>query len=142
MIRIDIEPVPKARPRKGKGGRFYTPEKTKVYEETIGWEYHRAVNEGRANVYMDGEPVRAILGFFYSIPSSYSKKRRKSILEGNESLTRRPDVDNLVKAVFDGLNGVAFADDSQVVEVFAMKEYTDEQSHVTINLEDVNGVIE
>lgn len=142
MLRIDVEPVAKARPRKGKGGRFYTPEKTQTYEDIIGWAYSNEVNRGRAMVFQDGEPVRAILGFFFSIPSSYSKKRKKSILDGSEDFTKRPDVDNLVKAVLDGLNGVAFRDDSQVVEVMAFKEYTDGDSYVTIQLEDAKGVIE
>lgn len=33
----------------------------------------------------------------------------------------RPDVDNLVKSVADGLNGTAYADDAQVVSVVAQK---------------------
>lgn len=34
---------------------------------------------------------------------------------------RHGDIDNYVKAVLDGLNGVAYLDDRQVVQVFATK---------------------
>lgn len=35
----------------------------------------------------------------------------------------RPDIDNYVKALFDGLNGTVFADDAQVVDIRARKVY-------------------
>jgi Holliday junction resolvase RusA-like endonuclease len=35
------------------------------------------------------------------------------------------DVDNLAKGVLDALNGVAFADDSQIVELHVTKSYGD-----------------
>ena len=37
--------------------------------------------------------------------------------------TRRPDLDKLVRGVLDGLTGVVFRDDSQVVRVTAAKYY-------------------
>jgi Holliday junction resolvase RusA-like endonuclease len=39
---------------------------------------------------------------------------------------KKPDTDNLLKAVLDGLNGIAWADDSQVIRVSASKEYSTE----------------
>jgi Holliday junction resolvase RusA-like endonuclease len=38
--------------------------------------------------------------------------------------TTKPDADNVVKAVFDGLNGVAFRDDVQVVDLRVRKRYS------------------
>lgn len=35
--------------------------------------------------------------------------------------TTKPDIDNVLKAVLDALNGVAYKDDSQVVEVRVVK---------------------
>ena len=39
--------------------------------------------------------------------------------------TKKPDIDNIIKAVLDALNGVAYKDDTQVVQVMATKKYRD-----------------
>jgi crossover junction endodeoxyribonuclease RusA len=39
----------------------------------------------------------------------------------------RPDIDKLVRAVLDGLTGVAYNDDEQVVKLTASKEYAETQ---------------
>ena len=38
--------------------------------------------------------------------------------------TKKPDVDNVVKSIFDGLNKVAFKDDTQIVELHCSKRYS------------------
>lgn len=37
--------------------------------------------------------------------------------------TKKPDIDNLVKVVLDGLNGLAYKDDKQIVALEAAKGY-------------------
>jgi len=37
--------------------------------------------------------------------------------------TGRPDIDNLLKFVMDALNGVFYKDDSQICQVFTLKQY-------------------
>lgn len=37
-------------------------------------------------------------------------------------MIQRPDIDKLCRAVLDGLTGVVFKDDSQVVSLYALKE--------------------
>jgi len=37
--------------------------------------------------------------------------------------TKYPDLDKLIRAVLDGLTGVGYVDDSQVVEILASKRY-------------------
>jgi Holliday junction resolvase RusA-like endonuclease len=44
----------------------------------------------------------------------------------------RPDIDNIVKAILDGLNGVVFADDASVAQLVASKEYGEERVEVQI----------
>jgi Holliday junction resolvase RusA-like endonuclease len=36
---------------------------------------------------------------------------------------QKPDLDNIVKAISDGLNRVAFADDSQIAEMVIQKRW-------------------
>ena len=52
-------------------------------------------------------------------PASWSKAR-KAVLN---RATTRPDLDNVVKAIMDGLNGVAWVDDRQVVQLNVEKHY-------------------
>ncbi len=47
---------------------------------------------------------------------------------------KRPDIDKLVRAVLDGMTGIAFKDDAQVVNLSAMKKYSDEKLGVWISV--------
>ena len=46
--------------------------------------------------------------------------------------TKRPDVDNFVKFYMDCMNKVVYLDDSQVIEIYAKKEYSDKESYTEI----------
>ena len=61
----------------------------------------------------------------YQIPKSWPKARREAARVG-DVLPKKPDIDNVIKIVLDGLNGAAFVDDSQVHMVSAEKAYGDE----------------
>lgn len=122
-IRIPITPVAKGRPRFTRFGGTYTPAKTKIYETTIA-EYYTQASKGFA--FEKGTPLHVNLVFGMPIPASTSKKQREKMLVRIIKHTKKPDLDNMVKAVLDALNGVAWADDSQIVWLSALKEYSDE----------------
>ena len=115
-------PVAKGRPKFARRGNFvatYTPDKTRKYEEEV-----RKV----ATTAMKGqEPLETPLNVYIyirlPIPQSYSKKRTEACLEGLERPTKKPDLDNYAKAIMDSLNGIVYADDSQVVELHVTKVY-------------------
>ncbi|MEX5590971.1 RusA family crossover junction endodeoxyribonuclease, partial [Pseudomonas urmiensis] len=68
------------------------------------------------------------------IPSSTSKKNRIGMLNGDIYPTKKPDADNIAKAVTDALNGLAYKDDSQIVILSVYKQYGETpQVGVTIN---------
>jgi Holliday junction resolvase RusA-like endonuclease len=58
------------------------------------------------------------------VPASWSQKKQRQALAGEIRPTTKPDVDNVVKAVFDGCNGVLWRDDVQVVSLTLRKRYT------------------
>ncbi len=63
------------------------------------------------------------------------------MLEGKIRPTKKPDIDNILKSVFDSLNQVAFYDDTQIIEIQASKYYSD-ISRIEIQIERVeNGPI-
>ena len=82
-------------------------------------------------------PLRAIIRAFFPIPKSASKKKREQMRDLRILHTKKPDVDNIIKAVLDALNGVAYYDDSQVAQVFISKCYA-EQPKVIIELYEVD----
>ena len=55
--------------------------------------------------------------------------------------TKKPDADNIAKVICDALNGVAYGDDTQVVNLNVKKRYTDEEPKVIVHIEqlETNG---
>ena len=58
------------------------------------------------------------------MPTSWSGKKQRQALAGEVMPTSKPDADNVVKAVFDGLNGVLWRDDVLVVDLRVRKRYS------------------
>ena len=105
------DPVPKARARTvRKGGRTwsFTPKRVAAWEKVVKEEAGR--NFGKP---LNG-PVAVSLAFFLKRPKA---RRRDNFVETT------PDIDNLEKAVLDGLNGVAYLDDKLVVVKNSVKRY-------------------
>lgn len=115
-------PVAKGRPRFALAGKFpraYTPGKTRDYEENI---------LAQALKYKPGQPIDTAveidLTFFMPIPASMSKKLQVVASETDFDVIKKPDLDNLIKAALDPLNGVFWTDDSRISRVSARKLYS------------------
>lgn len=114
MIRFDIPgpPVGKGRPRATRANgfvSFYTPAKTRDYEKavkTAGRMFCKTPLEG---------PIVLSLMIRKAVPASWSKKKRAEALEGFIRPMTRPDCSNVQKGVEDGLNGICYRDDAQIV---------------------------
>jgi Holliday junction resolvase RusA-like endonuclease len=116
-------PVGKGRPRVGKVGgfaRLYTPEKTVNYESRVALAGHQAM-AGREPV---TGPVALRLDVCLPIPASWSGKKQERAVRDEIRPATKPDLDNILKAICDGLNGVAWKDDVQVVEATVSKNYS------------------
>lgn len=129
---IDGDPVPKARPRLGRGGHVFTPKKTHLYEQKVKELAKRAMGE------LDPLdcPVKVEMTAFFAIPKSWSKKKKVAADLGPHS--HKPDLDNVVKSVVDGMNGVVFIDDALVSQVTAKKIYS-QIPHVEVRIEEIGG---
>ena len=66
----------------------------------------------------------------YPIPKSTPKLKRQEMASGYILPTKKPDGDNVEKAVADALNKVAYDDDSQIVEAKWQKFYNADDEHV------------
>ena len=108
-IEINARPIPKARPRLSKFA-VYTPKKTADYEKLIAYEWKRRYKN-------------LILKNAVKLDLLFCFKKAKSCKKDYH--TQRPDIDNLEKAILDGLNKIAFVDDCQVVEMKSQKVFSD-----------------
>jgi Holliday junction resolvase RusA-like endonuclease len=127
------EPQGKGRARVGKsfGGhaRMFTPAKTVAYEGLVAMAAQMAMG---ATSPFSG-PLAVEIEAVHSVPASWSKKRRNDALSGLAHPAVKPDIDNIVKAIADGGNGVAWVDDKQIVRLTAGKRYgTDPGVHVRV----------
>jgi crossover junction endodeoxyribonuclease RusA len=98
-LTVPGEPVPNARARAGAHGH-YTPRRTVEYRERV-----------QATWMVAGRPSLGDAPFVLSA-SFYRSSRREC------------DLDNLVKGVLDALNGLAWADDRQLVCLSGVHKFT------------------
>jgi Holliday junction resolvase RusA-like endonuclease len=117
------KPLGKGRPRftRAGGGRAFTPQKTVNAESLIALFASQAM-AGQAP-FGQGEPLTCSVVATFAVAESWAKKKKAAALAGNLFPTGKPDGDNLAKMVGDALNGVAWHDDSQVVEWRIVKRY-------------------
>ena len=116
-------PVGKGRPKFARRGAFvsaYTPERTASYENLVKVVAAQAM-AGRQII--EG-PVEVVLVIHVQAPESWSKKKKSEALSGALAPTSKPDLDNIIKGIFDAMNGVVFKDDKQVSFVTAQKLYS------------------
>jgi Holliday junction resolvase RusA-like endonuclease len=124
MVTFMVEgtPVPKGRPRFARRGKFvstYSPKTTVDYESKVSESAKLAMGASEPLE----TPVGAYIYITLPVPASYSKKRTQACLSGQERPTKKSDIDNYCKAIFDGMNGIVFVDDSLVVSLHATKVY-------------------
>jgi len=112
QLKFKINPIAKGRPRIG-NGRAYTPAKTRIFEhsiQTLAKHYMRL--NGRI------EPLRGPLEVLVAFHLKKPKSVRRELPEV------KPDLDNLVKGLFDGCNGVLWIDDAQICMMSVTKTYS------------------
>lgn len=78
-----------------------------VWRSTIGWE------ASLAGAKPHSEPVK--------ITITFTMPRPKTVKRPLPSVA--PDLDKLIRGVLDGLTGIAYVDDGQVVQIHAQKLY-------------------
>jgi Holliday junction resolvase RusA-like endonuclease len=111
-IVVDGAPVPKGRPRLGKG-RVYTPKRTKAQEEKIKlfalleMRVKRLLKPFEGRICLDVEIVQK---------------------------SRRGDIDNHVKLVSDALNGIVYVDDEQIDEIHVWRTICDDGEKTIITV--------
>lgn len=122
MISFEIEgiPVPKGRSRSTRSGHHYTPAKTRAYEQLVA---SRAREAMQLLAPLEG-PLRVTITFLLPIPASWSNAKRDRAIGGLIKHTVKPDLSNLAKSIEDGMNGIVYRDDSQIIGLSLGKRYS------------------
>ena len=102
----------------------------------LKWTYKTVKYESRVAIFakqaMAGLPpmagaVMLSITAYFPISPSWTKKRQLAARAGLEHVTKKPDLDNILKAIKDGMNGIVWLDDAQVVRLIdCCKVYSDE----------------
>ena len=119
---IPLSPVAKQRARIKRNGFSYTPAKTKNFEESVK---HYGINH-RPKELIEF-PIKLTCEFYISKP-----KKPKF----NLPITR-PDLDNYLKSIMDGLNNIIWKDDSCICHVDAKKFYMTDYPKVIVRVEEI-----
>jgi Holliday junction resolvase RusA-like endonuclease len=119
-------PVPKGRPRMTRRGFAYTPKKTREAEADLRSQVIAQLPE-------EFKPLQTPLEI---LVKAY-RMRPKSAKKNQWWVVTRPDADNYLKTVMDGLNGIVYIDDSQIVMAHVSKLYTTEQPRVEIVIKEL-----
>jgi Holliday junction resolvase RusA-like endonuclease len=133
------EPQGKGRPRatiRAGHAATYTPEKTRSYEGVIAVAAQGAMR-GRQPF---AGACAVDLDILVSVPASWSQRKRAQALNGVLWPTKKPDVDNVEKAIFDAMNGIVWRDDVQVVDVVKRKRYA-ETPGVRVVVAEIGGAM-
>lgn len=129
------EPVAKQRARTV-NKHTYTPRKTVLYENRV----MDAFLSSYPNHHPAEGPVTLQIMAVFPVPASWSRPKKLRALANIVKKITRPDIDNVMKSVMDGLNGVAWKDDGQIWKLTAVKLYGDTpRVEVVIETEDNHG---
>ena len=134
MIKLIIPGPPCAKQRPKVYGRHaVTPEKTVNYETLVKQlyivEHHNKKLEG---------PLKMTVTAFFEIPKSQSEKNKRLMRMGQIRPTKKPDWDNIGKIVSDALNGLAYHDDSGIVDADVHKWYSD-NPRVEVEIQEIGA---
>ena len=148
-VKLEIlgEPMGKQRPRFSTYNGFvktHTPKETTNYESKVVFDYKQQHQEMFFN---HGSQISAHIIAYFQIPKSHYKYHKKTntidLDKAGEQMrdnlicpTKKPDCDNIAKICLDALNGIAYPDDSQIVELVVEKRYS-EEPRVIITLHEV-----
>ena len=101
--------------------QHYTNSQTRSFEQRVAECGRRALG----NKPPFDCPVVVAMLFRREPPKSVNKAARAAMLAGLTAPGTKPDLTNYAKGVEDALNGIAFVDDSLIVEIHLSKAYAE-----------------
>ena len=128
-FKVPGKAIGKQRPRVTRRGHAYTPKKTKEYEKHIQACF---LEEHQGHKPWDCA-LKMTLVVYSEIPQSWSNKKKEKMAW--MPCDKKPDLDNICKAICDALEKLAYTNDSRIAEMVMKKVYTLGDSGVTVIIE-------
>lgn len=127
----------KPRPRLTRDGHAYTPQEGREYERQIRAAFCEAIadEQGAGPLFPMGISVKLRVMAYHKIPAYVrSPSVRRRMAEGLIPCIHKPDIDNVLKAVADALNGVAYEDDRQITYIIAHRRWTEGEERLEVEV--------
>jgi len=128
MIRLNIKPFSKERPRFTNGRTYMNPKYTTAKKDLAN--LYRA-SEYR-NIDFKGKAVNVEVMFCFTIPKSWTKKMKAK--PDHRRIVQ--DIDNLAGSVMDALNKIAWVDDKDIVSMTASKRYCESGDCIFLSIKE------
>lgn len=128
---IEIEPMGAVRTTKGMAGKTAAGQKYAAYKDFIAWQVKQGIREPFTKAV--GVPL-----IIFNMPIPKSKQGK---VEPGQLHTVKPDIDNLIKGLFDAANGVAWIDDNRVAELGTIKKVYSDNPGIIFEVEEIGGLV-
>jgi len=119
-FRVQAEPIAQGRPRLttvAGMARAFDPKKSKQWKAFIKDVAMKAMKDAGYDRPLEG-PLCARMRFGFALPKSSYRKRTPRLRSWH---TKRPDIDNLVKAIFDACESVIYINDTCIAKMVVDK---------------------
>ena len=121
-----------------------TPKKTRDYEKNVAMFASEAMREaGQADLFSG--PITLHAQFCFLMPESRVCKKHKEgckKLHKGDPHTQRPDLDNLLKSIKDGMNQVVWVDDSMIYKFGRLEKIWSDVPGIVIGVVEESNAIE
>lgn len=108
----------------GRNGIKYTPKDMVEYANLVKLCFINTYPDWEPANFAD-KPLRMQIVIMMPIPKGFSKAKHERAIRGVIRPIVKPDCDNLAKNINDALNGIAYPDDKQIVDLIVNKYYAE-----------------
>ena len=140
IISIPAEPVAQGRPRLSNRGGFaraYDPPKSRSWKAFVADYAETAMKKAGIEAPIDG-PLLVKVRFAFPLPKSQYRKKTKPA----SWHMKRPDLDNLYKGLIDGMEGIVYHRDAEIVKVVMDKIIVEQGKapYVNVSIETIGAL--
>ena len=123
VFTVEQHPMGQPRARVGKYGVVFKSKKAVDYAKETKWIAKLAMMS-QGFTYTEG-PIKIEILACFPVPQKFNKAMKAEALAGKLLPAKKPDNDNIEKAVWDAMSGLVYKDDNQVVANYTRKVYSD-----------------